>query len=476
MLLPLTRGVEGKGAAPAAAGGAAAGAPAERSRSRLRLRPARWSGRRVAAAQFVLSSVAVLLVVGTIGALALRHVATGAALEDARTVTEALARGVVAPEITAAVLAGEPAALARLDRIVRERVLMDPTVRVKVWARDGRIVYADAEALIGERHALSPDLAAGFASSAGHALISDLDHPENRFERRQGRLVEVYMPVATPSGEVVAVETYRMAGSIDARTRQIWGAFLPVLLLVLLALAAAQLPLAAVLARRIRQTEREQERLVRRAEDKLEEERLRIAAELHDGVVQDLVGVSYELRALAIGLPDDPSAKPGQGLGDVLRRSDRTCRAAVQALRDLLVELHPGDRRVESLEAALERLAAPMRDRGLEVSVAVALTREPPGDVAELVHRTAQEALRNVDRHAGARAVVVEVQDDGAAVSLAVRDDGRGMTAEDLEEQQAAGHMGLRLLADGIAARGGSLAIESEPGIGTRLFLWLPWG
>ena len=118
--------------------------------------------------------------------------------------------------------------------------------------------------------------------------------------------------------------------------------------------------------------------------------------------------MSYELRALATGLPDDPSAKPGQGLGDVLRRSDRTCRAAVQALRDLLVELHPGDRHVESLEAALERLAAPMRARGLVVSVAVTLEREPPGDVAELVHRTVQEALRNVDRHAGAREVEVE--------------------------------------------------------------------
>ena len=147
----------------------------------------------------------------------------------------------------------------------------------------------------------------------------------------------------------------------------------------------------------------------------------------------------------------------------------------MQALRDLLVELHPGDRHVESLEAALERLAAPMRARGLVVSVAVALRREPPGDVAELVHRTVQEALRNVDRHAGAREVEVELEDDGAAVVLGVRDDGRGMTAEDLEEQQAAGHMGLRLLADGIAARGGSLEIESEPGIGTRLSLWLPW-
>jgi signal transduction histidine kinase len=49
------------------------------------------------------------------------------------------------------------------------------------------------------------------------------------------------------------------------------------------------------------------------------------------------------------------------------------------------------------------------------------------------------------------------------------------MTTTDLQEQHAAGHMGLRLLAEGIAARGGSLEIESEPGTGTRLTLWLPW-
>jgi two-component system, NarL family, sensor kinase len=474
MLVPLTRnpGVAGTPDPPTAGE-----QPAGRARrTRVRLRPARWSGRRVAAAQFLLCSVAVLLVVGTIGALALREVATGRALENARAVTEALARGVVAPEITAEVLEGDAAALARLDRIVHMRVLMEPTIRLKVWTRDGRIAYSDAAELIGERHPSAPALRKGFASESGYSRISDPANRENRFERSQGRLVEVYMPVETPSGQVVAVETYRRAGSIDAETRKIWGQFLPVLLLVVLALAAAQLPLAAVLARRIRQTEREQERLVRRAEDKLEAERLRIAAELHDGVVQDLVGVSYELRAMATGLPDDPSAKPGQSLGDVLRRSDKTCRAAVQALRDLLVELHPGDRRVESLEAAIERLAKPMRARGLVVSVAVALEREPPADVAELVHRTVQEALRNVDRHAGAREVEVELEDDGTAVSLEVRDDGRGMTADDLEEQQAAGHMGLRLLADGLAARGGSLVIESEPGTGTRLSVWLPWG
>ena len=59
-------------------------------------------------------------------------------------------------------------------------------------------------------------------------------------------------------------------------------------------------------------------------------------------------------------------------------------------------------------------------------------------------------------------------------VVLDVEDDGRGMTEADLEEHISDGHMGLRLLADCVAARGGSLQIESEPSVGTRLSLRIP--
>jgi two-component system, NarL family, sensor kinase len=433
------------------------------------------SGRRVALVQFAVCSVAVLLVVGTIGAVALRKAATRESLEDARALTASIARGVIGPEITASVLRGNADAIDRLDAIVRARVLHDPVVRIKVWTRDGRIAYSDANELIGQRFALPPDVERGFMNPRGHAKLSELSRPENGFERGQTRLVEVYMGVTTPSGEKVAVETYRLAGSIDDGTRRIWRAFLPVLLLVVLALAAAQVPLAFFLARRVRQQAQERERLVRRADDRVEAERLRIAAELHDGVVQDLVGVAYELRAVADDLPDDPYAQPGGGLGDILRRSEQSCRNSVRALRALLLELRPSERRAEALEATIDRLAGPMRERGVDVKVDVALERPLPADVAELVYRAAQEGLRNVDRHAGARSAGVRVADDGREVTLRVHDDGCGMTAADLEEQRAAGHMGLRLLADGIAARGGSLGIESEPGTGTRLTLCLPW-
>ena len=220
------------------------------------------------------------------------------------------------------------------------------------------------------------------------------------------------------------MELYHRADSIDAETRKLWGAFLPVLVVMLFALAAIQLPLAVLYTRRVRQHERERERLVRRADDRVEAERLRIAAELHDGVVQDLVGVAYELHAVADELPEDPHAAPGQGLGDILRRSEQSCRTAVRALRSLLLELHPSERRAETLEAALARLAEPLRERGVAVPIEVRLRRIPPVDVSELVHRAVQEALRNVDRHAGARSAEVTLTDDGSAIRLCVHDDG----------------------------------------------------
>jgi signal transduction histidine kinase len=146
----------------------------------------------------------------------------------------------------------------------------------------------------------------------------------------------------------------------------------------------------------------------------------------------------------------------------------------MRALRSLLVDLYPSERREEGLEESVQRLATPLRERGVEVAVDLSLRDPLPRATAELVHRAVQESLRNVERHAAARTVGVALDDDGHVVTVVVADDGRGMTGDNLREQHAAGHMGLALLADGVAARGGSLSIESEPGAGTRVHLSLP--
>ena len=147
--------------------------------------------------QFALSSFAIVLVLATIGAVALSRVATREALDEARAVTAALVRSTIGPAITDAAVRGDREALAELDRTVRERVLYGPTVRVKVWARDGRILYSDATALIGERYALRPDLSAALRGGTTHADVTEHARRENRFERGKGKLVEVYMPYTT---------------------------------------------------------------------------------------------------------------------------------------------------------------------------------------------------------------------------------------------------------------------------------------
>jgi two-component system NarL family sensor kinase len=443
----------------------------------------RASTRRVALAQFAACGIAVLIAIGTIGALALRHVAREEALRDASALTAALARGVVEPAMTPAVVDGDPAALRRLDRLVYQRVLSpNPTkpedssiVRIKIWDADGRIVYSDKRELIDQRFVLPEDLREAMEDRKTSADVSDLDRPENRFERGQGRLVEVYKPMhVAGSRQEVLLEAYHPARDIRDASGRILESFLPVALALLLALALAQLPLAWFLDRRVRAEERERERLTRAGEDALETERRRIAAELHDGVVQDLAGVAYELQAAADQLP------AGRGhdrdLGDALRRGAGVCRGSMRAIRALLVDLYPSERREQGLDAAVEALARPLRERGVDVAVDLDVGGRLPNTTAELVYRAVQEALRNVDRHAAARTASVALWGENGSVTLVVEDDGRGMTGDNLREQHAAGHMGLTLLADGVAARGGSLSIESEPGTGTRVRVTLPRG
>jgi two-component system, NarL family, sensor kinase len=303
--------------------------------------------------------------------------------------------------------------------------------------------------------------------------VSDLERPENRFERGGGRLVEVYMPLTGPTGEKVLLEAYHPASNIEANGHRIWRSLLPVLFALLAALAIAQLPLAWALARRVRAQERDRARLRRAGEDALESERRRIAAELHDGVVQDLAGVAYDLQATADHL--GPSAHNGNAeLAVVLRRGAGVCRGSMRALRALLVDLYPSERREEGLDAAVEALARPLRERGVDVAVDLEVEHRLASPTAELVYRAVQESLRNVERHAAARTARVALREEDSAVTLVVEDDGRGMTGDNLREQHAAGHMGLALLADGVAARGGSLSIESEPGTGTRVQVSLP--
>jgi two-component system, NarL family, sensor kinase len=420
--------------------------------------------------QFALSGLVAMLVVALAATIVLQRAGESESVRDARRLTEVLGRSVVEPSLADGVVHGNRVQLAAFDRLVHERVLRSPVVRVKLWTADGRIAYSDEPRLVGSRYPLGDDELATLRGDGVEAGISDLSAPENRYERPRRKLLEVYMPVHTPSGRPLLFETYLRFSDVAASGRKIWLAFLPALFAALLLLWLLQLPIAVSIARRLRRAHAEREALLLRALNASDMERRVIAADLHDGVVQDLAGTSYALAVTAEKVDRTPTTE----LASALRTGANATRQSMRQLRSLLVEIYPPNLRDTGLEPALNDLAARAVARGVAVEVDVADGVRPSDAVQRLVFRTAQEALRNVVEHAGAETCSIDVHANGSGVELVVADDGLGFQHTVLEERRAQGHLGLALLVDQAADLGGSLDIDSTPGAGTRVTLRLP--
>src|SRR6185295_5199511 len=160
---------------------------------------------------------------------------------------------------------------------------------------------------------------------------------------------------------------YQQYSSINEGGRHLWLSFTPALLGALLVLGLLQLPLAWSMARRLRQGQEERETLLRRALEASDSERRRIAQVLHDGVVQELAGVSYSLSAAA----ERAAANGGADMADALRTAASQTRDSMRSLRSLLVEVYPPSLHQAGLEAALRDLLAPLQRAGVETSVTV---------------------------------------------------------------------------------------------------------
>jgi hypothetical protein len=189
----------------------------------------------------------------------LQHVGRGEAARDARVETRLAGEGVVAPALPAGLLDGSPAAIARLDGLVRRRVLRDPVVRVKIWDGRGRILYSDEHRLIGATYTLGPDELRALRTGGVDAEVSDLAKPENRFERSYGKLLEVYLGIRGPHGSPLLYEDYLRYGSVAESANRLWSRFAPALFVSRVALELLQIPSAWSLAERVRRGQHERE-------------------------------------------------------------------------------------------------------------------------------------------------------------------------------------------------------------------------
>lgn len=414
-----------------------------------------------AVTRFMLGSLAAIAVIVIGGFFALRDVATEEAERDTRERVQIEGK-LVETALLDGVLTGEPKALDDLDELVQGQILGESVVRVKLWKQDGTILYSDESRLIGERFELGEEEAELFETGGADAELSDLSEPENRYERQEDKLLEAHTVIRTPDRTQVLFEIYQRFSSINASASRILSTLWPPMAAGLLVLLLFQVPLAWRLARNLQRGHVERERLLAGAIEASERERRRIAADLHDGVVQDLAGVAFGLAPLAA----DARRRGNDEEARVVDDAVDTLRQGVRDMRTLLVEIHPPRLETAGLEPVLHDLLSPLRQAGIETHLSV---DEGP-HAKDLVYRVAREALRNVLEHANATRVDVTV----TPTTLTVADNGGGFDMHKWSSRIEAGHVGLSLLTDLVEQSGGQLFVRPVPGEGTTVILELP--
>ena len=416
----------------------------------------------------------VIVLVGAGGVVVARRAAEQEAINGAIQLTDLLAEAVVQPALTDSLLSASPsAAQAGLDAVIKKHVVGRPVVRIKLWTPQGRIVYSDEKRLIGQTFPVDADYSTSLTQPRTLAEVTDLQRPENEFERGQGKLLEVYRTVRTPSGQALRFETYTPYTTVTARTTQLWRDFAGIMVSTLVLLVVLLLPLLWALLDRLRRGQRQRETLLQHAVDASAVERQRIAGTLHDGVVQELAAISFVVTAAA-----DQADQGGQPqLAHRLRSAASTVRASIGGLRSLLVDIYPPSLRTAGLVIALGDLASTLPSRSIEVRLDLPPANRPTGlDAAgeQLVFRVAQECLRNAARHAAAHSVDLRLFTENGQVVLEIADDGVGFDAVREHRSTGTGHFGLRLLPDLATQAGATLRLATAPGAGTRWRLEVP--
>ncbi len=421
--------------------------------------------------RFMAGSLAALLVVVLGGYFALRSVTIAEAERDTRELVRIDGQLVQAAGLSNGLKTGDRRALERLDDLVQGQVLGGSVVRVKLWTADGRILYADEPRLIGRRFVLDEEERELFETGGSEAELSELGRDENAFERGERRLLEAHTVVRLPDGTPVMFELYQRFSSVTASAERLLRALAPPLLGGLLVLLLFQTPLAWSMARRLRRGHEERERLLAAAVEASSRERRRIAADLHDGVVQDLAGVAFGLAPLA----DEERREGRPQRAEVVDEAVGRLRQGVRDLRALLLEIHPPTVAATGLEAAIEDLLSPLRAAGVEATLEVEDEVAAGGRHDELLYRVAREAVRNAREHAEPSRVSVTVRrtTDGGT-GLRVEDDGRGFEGAERDRRRAEGHLGLPLLEELVAHAGGTTRIASWPGRGTLIEVEVP--
>jgi signal transduction histidine kinase len=200
-----------------------------------------------------------------------------------------------------------------------------------------------------------------------------------------------------------------------------------------------------------------------------EQERNKLAAELHDYLAQMLVVARMKLQC---GLDQTRASPPSQYFAE----TDDILQCLIAYTRTMMAELAPPNLEAENLPAALVWIAQQMPEHGLRVDLDVGAEQVPlPRETAVLLYRSIRELLINVAKHAGVDRATVSLRvEPPDMLTVVVADAGRGFDVETLHSKRAGKHFGAASIQERMALIGGSAEIKSAPGQGTMVTLTVP--
>ncbi|MDX1405082.1 MAG: sensor histidine kinase [Woeseiaceae bacterium] len=283
------------------------------------------------------------------------------------------------------------------------------------------------------------------------------------------------VPLGKPSYDWRALEAWNIdtallpkGSEILFRQQTFFSLYWPWVVLVTVVVAAQTVLIVALLiARRRRQlAEMAGEQLSRRLITAHEDERLRLAHELHDDLSQRLAGLAIDAGFLAKGPDADGYREAVTHLHPELVRISKD-------VHDMSYRLHPSlvdDLGLPTaLQSEVDRLS---RQAGRRIETRFEqLEVHPPGDRALHLYRIAQQALTNAVQHSDASEIVVSLTPDRDSLRLEVRDDGKGFDIRDL---QHANGIGVSSMRERARLAGGTLHLHSDPGKGTIVSVRVP--
>ena len=296
-----------------------------------------------------------------------------------------------------------------------------------------------------------------WGAAALHPSMVELSAPASaRNERRLGRARLWLLAVASLLAPALAAGQAALGLRVD----------LPALVLGSVVLSLLVLARVAGLATQVAGQADEHERLLDRVVQATEEERVRVAGDLHDGPIQRLHSLGYVVEQARTSFDTGEVAASRDLLGAV----EEGIFNEVVALRRVMAELRPPVLDEFGLPAALRDYAAGFQERsGVECIVLArpGMRLDPALETA--LYRVAQEALANVAKHAGARQAMVSLSVQDGLARLAVRDDGAGFDVARTMRGLGLQHFGLSSMRERVEMAGGSFEVHSNPGHGTTV-------